>query len=137
LWDDKVIPISRTLEAIEQSEILFREHRCGLWSVTPLHASTLIGFGGLWPFRVPPEMDLLYGVAEAAWGRGYATEIAEAVTTHCFTRLAMPDVRASTDVANLASIRVLEKLGFRLVRRAVVDGLETVFYELTPHGVYL
>jgi len=107
----------------------------GLWGVTPHYAPDLIGFGGLWPFREPPELELVFGVAEHVWRQGYATEIARAVTTYCFTSLAMPAVRASTDVANVASIRVLEKLGFRFVRRDVVGGLDTVFYELAGHAV--
>ena len=42
----------------------------------------------------------------------------------------MPSLRASTDAANRASVRVLEKTGFRFVRRAEVGGLDTVFYGL-------
>ena len=51
-------------------------------------------------------------------------------TAHCFDTLGMPSVRASTDAANAASVRVLEKLGFSLPRRQTVAGLDTVFYEL-------
>jgi ribosomal-protein-alanine N-acetyltransferase len=135
LWDDEIIPMARTVEAIEQSKRSFEERRFGLWGVTRHDAPDLIGFGGLWPFREPPELELVFGVAEHVWGQGYATEIAEAVTTYCFTSLAMPAVRASTDVANVASIGVLEKLGFRFVRRDVVGGLDTVFYDLVGHTV--
>jgi RimJ/RimL family protein N-acetyltransferase len=49
--------------------------------------------------------------------------------TYCFDWLDMPVVRASTDAANAASMRVLEKLGFSYVRRIRVGGLDTVFYE--------
>ena len=135
LWDDEIILMARTVEAIEQSKRSFEQRRFGLWGVTSHHAPALIGFGGLWPFREPPELELVYGVAEHVWGQGYATEIAQAVTTYCFSSLAMAAVRASTDVANVASIRVLEKLGFRFVRRDVVGGLDTVFYELARHAV--
>jgi RimJ/RimL family protein N-acetyltransferase len=41
----------------------------------------------------------------------------------------MPVVRASIDAANVASARVLDKLGFTLTRRDTVDGLDLVFYE--------
>ena len=53
----------------------------------------------------------------------------QSVTT---SSLDMPVVRASTDVANSASVRVLEKLGFRFVRRSTVGGLPTLFYEMRP-----
>jgi [ribosomal protein S5]-alanine N-acetyltransferase len=130
LWDDEVIPIARTLAAIEQSQRMFSERASGLWGVWPMDSPHLGGFGGLWPFRDPPERELLYGVAEDLWGRGYATEVAQAVLAYCFDALDMPVVRASTDVPNAASIRVLEKLGFSLTRRSTVGGLDTVFYEL-------
>lgn len=131
LWDDEVIPLERTRAAIGQSQGLFDERRHGLWGAWPHDdARSLVGVAGLWPFRDPPELELLYGVAQHHWGNGYATEIAQAVIAHCLTSLAMPLVRASTDAANVASVRVLEKLGFRFVRRGVVGGLDTVYYEL-------
>jgi ribosomal-protein-alanine N-acetyltransferase len=135
LWDDEVIPPARTVAAIERSQTLFRERAFGLWGAWPAQQpSTLAGFGGLWPFREPPELELLYGVAEPEWGRGYATDLAHAVVGYCFDVLGMSRVGASTDVANVASIRVLEKLGAAFVRRADVDGLDTVFYEVRQHS---
>jgi [ribosomal protein S5]-alanine N-acetyltransferase len=132
LWDDQAIPIARTKAAIEQSHRLFGERHFGLWGAWSIEGPpTLVGFGGLWPFREPPELELLFGVSEPHWGRGYATEIAKAVIEYCFDSLAMPLVRASTDVGNVASIRVLEKLGFGFVFRSPVGGLDMVFYELS------
>ena len=130
LWDDEVIPMARTVGAVEQSQRLFREHGFGLWGMWRQDPPTLSGFCGLWPFRDPPEMELVYGVAEPLWGSGYAAEVARAVIAFCFTSLDMPAVKASTDWANTSSIRVMEKLGFRFVRRSTSDGLDTVFYEL-------
>jgi RimJ/RimL family protein N-acetyltransferase len=128
LWDNQIIPRARTVEAVAQNQRLFDEHGYGLWGMWLEGGSPLSGFAGLWPFRDPPEMELVYGVADHLAGQGYASEMARAVVAHCFERLAMPAVRASTDVANTASVRVLEKLGFDLERRATVGGLDTVFY---------
>ncbi len=129
LWDNEVISTERTLDAIKLSQQSFEKQGFGLWVARPYDAAELIGFGGLWPFREPPENELLYGVAVNCWNRGYATEIAQAVVNYCLRSLEMPMVQASTDVDNAASIRVLEKLGFQLVRREVVGGLDTVFYD--------
>jgi [ribosomal protein S5]-alanine N-acetyltransferase len=132
LWDGQIIPIARTRATLVQSQRLFGERHFGLWGAWSIEGSpTLAGFGGLWPFREPPELKLLYGVAEPLWGRGYATEIAKAIVEYCFDSLGMSVLRASTDVGNVASIRVLEKLGFSFVRRGAVGGLDTVFYELS------
>jgi RimJ/RimL family protein N-acetyltransferase len=42
----------------------------------------------------------------------------------------MRTLAASTDAANTASIRVLEKLGFTLTRRETIGRLDTVFFGL-------
>jgi [ribosomal protein S5]-alanine N-acetyltransferase len=133
LWDSEIIPLARTRDVIAQSERLFAARDHGLWGAWTADSRRLCGFAGLWPFRDPPEMELLYGVAEDLWGQGYATEIAQAIVRHCLDQLQMPVLRASTDAGNAASVRVLEKLGFVFDRRATVDGLETVFYALERH----
>lgn len=53
-----------------------------------------------------------YCLAEAGWGQGYATEAARAVLDWAFETLDLNRVQAETDTRNLASARVLEKLGF-------------------------
>jgi [ribosomal protein S5]-alanine N-acetyltransferase len=67
-----------------------------------------------------------YCLREAAWGHGYATEAARAVLQWAFDTLDLNRVQAETDTRNVASARVLEKLGFvregTLREDCVVDG---------------
>lgn len=67
-----------------------------------------------------------YCLARDAWGQGYATEAARAVLTWAFETLDLNRVQAETDTRNLASARVLEKLGFvregTLRQDCIVDG---------------
>ncbi|WP_448317283.1 GNAT family N-acetyltransferase [Streptomyces sp. CO7] len=53
-----------------------------------------------------------YCYGEAAWGNGYATEAAGALLRWAFDTLDLHRVQAETDTRNVASARVLEKLGF-------------------------
>ncbi len=53
-----------------------------------------------------------YVYGEVAWGQGYATEAADALLDWAFDTLDLNRVQAETDTRNLASARVLEKLGF-------------------------
>jgi RimJ/RimL family protein N-acetyltransferase len=53
-----------------------------------------------------------YCFDEAAWNHGYATEAARALLRWSFDELDLNRVQAETDTRNLASARVLEKLGF-------------------------
>jgi RimJ/RimL family protein N-acetyltransferase len=129
LWDNEIIPLERAAEAVSTSRELFKRHRFGLWAVRLKGSAGLCGFTGIWPFRDPPEFELLYGVAEPLWGQGYAVEVSQAILTYCYDTLGMSVVRASIDTPNVASARVLEKLGFERLRRATVGGLDLVFFE--------
>lgn len=134
VFDDEVIARGLTDEIVARSASLFSERGFGLWlarmtataAVAKRHA--LVGFGAFWHFREPPELELLYGVADAYVGTGYGIEIARAVVEYGFETLRMPVIRASTDAGHVASQRVLDRLGFTLERRATVNGLDTLFY---------
>jgi [ribosomal protein S5]-alanine N-acetyltransferase len=53
-----------------------------------------------------------YCLSDPAWGNGYATEAARALLQWAFDTLDLNRVQAETDTRNLASARVLEKVGF-------------------------
>jgi len=53
-----------------------------------------------------------YCFADSAWGHGYATEAARGLLRWAFDTLDLNRVQAETDTRNVASARVLEKLGF-------------------------
>jgi RimJ/RimL family protein N-acetyltransferase len=131
LWDGQIIPREQTSDIIDTSAQLYRERGLGLWAAHPRECDELIGIGGFWFFRDPPDLELLYAVAADQWNRGYATEIARAVVAYGLEHLCMTEIRASTDAANVASVRVLEKAGFQFERRAVTGGLNTVYYRLS------
>ena len=129
LWDDEIIGREKTDDVIANSELLFENSDYGLWVVRERFDRSLTGFVGIWPFREAQDFELLFGIDERLWNHGYATEVGQAVIDYCFTALKWPVIRASTDAANEASVRVLEKLGFAQTRRATVDRLDTIFFE--------
>lgn len=59
------------------------------------------------------KADLGFEIAPAYWGRGYATEAARAMLAFGFERLRLHRIWASCLAENVASARVLEKLGMR------------------------
>lgn len=118
-------------EVIARSVELFAEAGIGLWRMSQLGEETLIGCCGYWYFRDPPELELLYGIVPTHWGKGLATEAARAMLRYGFEELGLPRIVGSTEIANLASVRVMEKAGMVLARRAVVDDRDTVFFVLS------
>ena len=128
LFDDQIILPAQTDDIVARSAELFARERFGLWLARRNDDDPIVGFGAFWSFRDPPELELLYGVADAHVGRGYGREIAAAVVRYGFDVLRMPLIRASTDAAHGRSRRVLDDLGFAFERQAVVAGFDTVFY---------
>jgi ribosomal-protein-alanine N-acetyltransferase len=130
LWDGEVIPAAQTAEILAENDRLFAERGFGLWAVRRPGAPELLGFAGFWHFREPPELELLYGLDPTAWGRGYATECARALLRYGFEELGFARITGSTDAGNTASPGVMERAGMAFARRAVVGGLDTVFFML-------
>ena len=75
-------------------------------------SGTLIGNCGLIPYRwEEPEIELGYRLGRRWWRRGYATEAASACLRFAFGELGLERVVAVTDPDNVASQRVLAKIG--------------------------
>ncbi len=75
-----------------------------------------------------------YCFDDAAWGRGYATEASRALLQWAFDTLDLNRVQAETDTRNVASARVLEKLGF--VREGTLREDCVVSGEVSDSWVY-
>jgi ribosomal-protein-alanine N-acetyltransferase len=63
------------------------------------------------------EADIGYELAPSHWGRGYATEAARAIVHFGFAELGLHRIWSRCIADNVASARVLEKLGMRLEGR--------------------
>ncbi|MBU6153722.1 MAG: GNAT family N-acetyltransferase [Bdellovibrionales bacterium] len=57
------------------------------------------------------EAEIGYTLNRAEWGQGYGTEVAKTLLAFAFNKLYLHRVYASTAPSNIASHRVLEKLG--------------------------
>lgn len=130
LWDNEVISAEETASVIEKSLKYFHCKGFGLFAVLPVNEERIIGFCGYWFFHEPPQLELLYGIHTDHWGKGFAPEAAHAMLTYGFEKLGFQDVLASTDAANVASVRVMEKLGFSFTNRKDSNGLDTMFYSM-------
>ena len=85
------------------------------WAVCLRPDARLIGNLYLAPVA-PPQWrtwELGYVLHPDHWGRGYASESAVRLLDECFGAWGAHRVTASCDVANTASWRLLERLGFR------------------------
>ena len=97
----------------------------GIWAIVERSGREVIGYCGLshFPNRCGhDEMEIGYRLARPYWGRGLATEAAQAVRDYGFGTLGLPRLIAMIDPRNVASIRVAEKTGLRYERDVMFEG---------------
>jgi RimJ/RimL family protein N-acetyltransferase len=102
----------------------------GYWAAIDKANGEFLGWFSLRPSdgANPAEATLGFRLRKDAWGRGYATEGARALVRLGFTELGVQRVVAITYQDNLASRRVMEKVGMTLSRtfRMTDDELASV-----------
>ena len=85
----------------------------GYWVLRDRATSQRLGGAVLMIRREGSPIELGFMLARPAWGRGLATQVAQALVAHAFADLRLPELQAFTDVENAASGAVLRKAGLR------------------------
>jgi RimJ/RimL family protein N-acetyltransferase len=130
--DGQPLAEEQTRASLNNSLEHWERHGFGVWTFRDLVDSAFVGYCGLRCDVVEgrDEVELLYALLPAYWGRGLASEMAAAVLAIGFERLGLTDVIAYTLTTNRASRRVIEKAGFSYERDFVHVGLPHVLYRL-------
>jgi len=93
----------------------FRELGFGFWAVEVPGVSRFIGFVGLsvprFTAHFTPCVEIGWRLAYEHWGRGYATEAAQAAVAFAFGGLHLEELVAFTVPANQRSRKVMERIG--------------------------
>lgn len=126
----------------EQAEARFKNgfsHDKGslrMWAAIYKPGNTYIGRCGVYQHLdgsgvpVPGEGALGLYFDKAYWGRGLATEAGNTFVGFGFKQLGLSRIVTTIDSRNLASIRVIEKLGFDLERVSELNGRVFHHYQL-------
>ncbi|MDO4264031.1 MAG: GNAT family N-acetyltransferase [Deinococcus sp.] len=80
----------------------------------------------LLPAEDADRVALGYRLQREHWGQGYATEGARLLLRLAFEQTSMQEIEAETMAVNLASRRVLERLGLRHVRTYYGDWADLI-----------
>lgn len=107
------------------------EHGFAIWAVCEQTNHRVVGDCGLQLLEGGPQVELGYRLARSARGRGIATEAGRACLVAGFDDLELDRIVAVTDPANVASRRVMKKLGMTLMGLGRHYGRETVLYAIT------
>jgi [ribosomal protein S5]-alanine N-acetyltransferase len=114
----------RPVSSLDEALTLLRERifpqyqssSVGRWAVILKDNGLFIGWCGLKYDPAANEYDLGYRFIQNYWGKGYATEAARGVLEYCRQDLTGKRIVGKALIENVASIRVLEKIGMQFER---------------------
>ena len=126
IWRD---PVNERVTTTDEARI--RGWLKHVWGVWERETGELVGDCSLHFDETFQDWELSYGFRRDRWGRGYASEAAQACMRYGFETIGAERIVADVDPANAVSAHILEKCGFVLVRE-LEDG--KLFYVVTPSG---
>lgn len=88
----------------------------GRWAVIDKSNGEFLGWCGLKYVQELNETDIGFRFFEKHWGKGFATESAKACLEFGFEKLKLKSIVGRAMAKNIASIKVLEKLGLKYER---------------------
>lgn len=105
----------------------------GLWATLEKETGAFIGRCGLLPWTLAgrDEVEVAYLLDKAYWGRGLATEAAQAIASYAFETLGLTRLVCLIEEGNAPSARVAERIGMRFERAMADDKGPFLLYSRT------
>lgn len=117
--DGEALPADRFAAGFADNAAAMARGEPAFWMVMLRDGGALVGKCGLSQVEQPPAPPALSGgvqvgwtLAEAYWGKGLASEAARAAIGYGFDRLGLGEIWGQTSDSNLASTRLMARLGF-------------------------
>jgi len=99
-----------------------------VWAVRTTRGKNLLGMAVLAPHWSGQDVEVSYQMAPAFWHRGLAVEAVGTIIQHALNDLGHPRVVAETQHRNIASGRMLERLGLSVIDRVERFGEAQLIY---------
>ncbi len=110
-------------DAITSFEKMWNEHGFGLFALEVVDTGEFLGFSGLAiPNFLPeimPAVEIGWRLKRSSWGRGYATEAAQASLDFGFRDRELNRIVSIHQEGNEASGRIMQKIGMTLERETI------------------
>ncbi len=134
LGNKPVTSMTQIYEIIDLITRQYAENGIGRWAVILKETNEFIGWSGL---KFVKDMnghqnfyELGYRLMPEFWGKGYATETAEAFVEYGFNDMKLTKICAYTMQENTNSARVLQKAGFKLTGTFEDEGETCNWFEI-------
>ena len=113
----------------------YAEVGVGRWTVIERKSGAFVGWSGLKYYTnevcgLKNFYEIGYRLLPAFWGKGYATESAQASLKYGFKTLGCKVLYSMADIENTASLKVLDKLNFKTIGILNYEGKAHFFLDL-------
>jgi len=109
----------------------WEKHGFGMWSLVHKESGKMIGRCGLQYLDNTPEVELGYLLDKAFWNMGLATEASLASLKFGFVELGLERIVAIARPENIASQRVMQKLGMKYEKTGLFYNSHCVYYAIS------
>ncbi|MEZ5428701.1 MAG: GNAT family N-acetyltransferase [Pyrinomonadaceae bacterium] len=123
-------PPEKSPEILHRHLVRWRENGFGEFGAFEKASGKLIGYCGLQNLDGGDEIEIYYGYAQTAWGKGFATEAAAAVLEFGFREAGLEEIVAVTHPENIASQNVLQKIGLRFEKEIICYRMNCRYFRL-------
>ncbi len=137
LGNSPVKSIEASQTAIENIRQQYVERGIGRWAAIEKSSGDFIGWSGL-KLNTEQEFnnkidfyDIGYRFIPRYWGKGYATESAVASLDYALNTLNLKTVVGMAEIENLASNRILQKIGLNYIEDFLFEDVMVSWYELS------
>jgi len=120
----------------------YKERGIARWAVIHKETNEFMGWSGIKYLNESEQENGFYNVYELGyrfipkfWGKGYATESAQAWVDYMFNEAGVKSLYAAADIPNKGSVNVLQKVGFEITGEFVFEwkGTKADCYWLEQH----
>ena len=125
--------IAQAQEEIQYCRHLFYLKRGMYWTIADAKTNEMIGAIGLYINNQHHRAEICYDLAMSHWRKGIMSAAMCTVINHCFQKMEIVRLEAVTIKANIPSIAILEKLGFK--HEATLKNYR--YFKDRPHTVEL
>lgn len=135
LWNKPVQKIEEITEVISFVRQQYIDNGIGRFAIVSKETNEFIGWAGL---KFNTEVvnnktnfyDIGYRLDEKFWGKGYASEATFAWLKYAFETMNIKTMEAAAHCENIASNRILQKIGMQMTQQYLEDDILWNWYEL-------
>ena len=140
LGNNPITSLDQVREVISFIRKQYIANGIGRWAIIEKETNSFVGWGG---FKLITELtnghqdyyDLGYRLIKRFWGKGYATESAQACIAYAFNELKLSTIYAIADSQNFSSRKILEKCNFKYVEMFNYFSAPHCWYELKKSDI--